>query len=76
LPPAERIFEFFLNQLRLRRGVQKVHFPVRTGAPWSAVESRVQRLVGRGLLEDLGDRVAPTDTGWRFVNDLQAEFLP
>jgi oxygen-independent coproporphyrinogen-3 oxidase len=76
LPPAERIFEFFLNQLRLRRGVQKAHFPVRTGAPWSAVESRVQRLVGRGLLEDLGDRVAPTDTGWRFVNDLQAEFLP
>jgi oxygen-independent coproporphyrinogen-3 oxidase len=76
LPPAERIFEFFLNQLRLRRGVQKAQFPIRTGAPWSAVESRVERLIGRGLLEDHGDRVASTDTGWRFVNDLQAEFLP
>ena len=76
LPPAERIFEFFLNQLRLHRGVEKVHFPVRTGVPWSVVESRVARLVGRGLLEDCGDRVEPTVTGWRFVNDLQAEFLP
>ena len=76
LPPAERIFEFFLNQLRLHRGVEKAHFPVRTGVPWSVVESRVARLVGRGLLEDCGDRVEPTVTGWRFVNDLQAEFLP
>ncbi|MEJ2383991.1 MAG: radical SAM family heme chaperone HemW [Xanthomonadales bacterium] len=76
LPPAERVFEFFLNHLRLRRGVRKTRFSERTGAPWSAVESRIDRLVGRGLLEDLGDRVAPTATGWRFVNDLQAEFLP
>ena len=76
LPPAERIFEFFLNQLRLHSGVEKAHFPLRTGVPWSVVESRVARLVGRGLLEDCGDRVEPTVTGWRFVNDLQAEFLP
>jgi oxygen-independent coproporphyrinogen-3 oxidase len=76
LPAAERIFEFFLNQFRLRRGVYKADFPVRAGLPWDAVEARVAGLVGRGLLEDRGERVVPTATGWRFVNDLQAEFLP
>ena len=76
LEPAERVFEFFLNQLRLRDGVLKSQLPARAGVPWSAVEPRVTRLLRRGLLEDLGDRIAPTATGWRFVNDLQAEFLP
>ena len=76
LPLAERIFEFFLNQFRLRGGVRKDHFPTRVGAPWSAVETRVARLVRRGLLEERGDHLVPTATGWRFVNDLQAEFLP
>jgi len=76
LPPAERVFEFFLNQLRLREGVHKAQFPARTGMTWSTVEPRVKRLIDRGLLEDRGDCVAPTATGWRFVNDLQAEFLP
>ena len=75
-PPEERVFEFFLNQLRVRAGVERRHFTPRTGLPWPVVEARVDALVRRGLLEDLGERYVPTDTGWRFVNDLQAEFLP
>lgn len=74
--PGERIFEFFLNQLRLRSGVRKSMFTPRTGQPWEKVRERVGETVKKGLLEERGDRLVPTDTGWRFVNELQAVFLP
>ena len=76
LNPQERIFEFFLNQLRLRDGVHTRQFGPRTGLPWSEVEDRVVSLIDRGLLEEQAERLVPTETGWRFVNDLQSVFLP
>lgn len=76
LSREDRVFEFFLNQLRLRGGVQKLQFEPRTGLPWSSVASRVTSLIDKGLLEEQGDRLAPTPTGWRFVNDMQSVFLP
>lgn len=76
LSSEERIFEFFLNQLRLRAGVDKSQFGPRTGLPWQSVEERVRLAVARGLLEDDGERLVPTDTGWRFSNEIQAIFLP
>ena len=72
----ERIFEFFLNQSRLKGGIRKSQFSPRTGLPWSEVVDRVDLAVGKGLLEDRGSRLAPTDVGWRFVNEIQAVFLP
>jgi len=72
----ERVFEFFLNQLRLRQGVFVDDFSARTGLPWQVVESRVQKAVDRGLLELRNRRLAPTDLGWKFVNDIQQLFLP
>lgn len=74
--PGERVFEFFLNQLRLREGVQKPMFSARTGLPWSEVLGRVELAVEKGLLEDHGSRLVPTVVGWRFVNEIQAIFLP
>ena len=74
--PAERVFEFFLNQLRLRGGVLKSQFAPRTGLPWESVAERVAEVIERGLLEDRGDRLVATDTGWRFVNEIQSVFLP
>ena len=76
LEPAERSFEFFLNQLRLRRGVSVSQFQPRTGLPWLAVEEKVEDAVRRGLLARDGDWLRPTDLGWRFGNDTQAIFLP
>jgi putative oxygen-independent coproporphyrinogen III oxidase len=76
LGDEERIFEFFLNQLRLRQGVYVGDFSARTGLPWQAVESRVQKAVDKGLLEVSQARLRPTDLGWRFVNDIQQMFLP
>ena len=72
----DRVFEFFLNQLRLRGGVLKSQFSPRTGVPWEQVRERVGRVLERGLMEDRGERLVPTETGWRFVNEIQAVFLP
>jgi oxygen-independent coproporphyrinogen-3 oxidase len=76
LPPEERVFEFFLNQLRLRRGVRKSQFEARTGLAWDVVAQRVAQLLDRGLLREEQDWLVPTELGWRFSNDAQALFLP
>jgi oxygen-independent coproporphyrinogen-3 oxidase len=76
LSAEERVFEFFLNQLRLRTGVQKSLFEPRTGVPWAQAESRVSRLLEDGLLVARQGRLVPTELGWRFSNDCQAIFLP
>jgi putative oxygen-independent coproporphyrinogen III oxidase len=72
----ELVFEFFLNQLRLKQGVNIGDFSARTGLPWQSVESRVQKAVGKGLLTAGQRRLRPTELGWRFVNDIQQMFLP
>lgn len=76
LSKDELIFEFFLNQLRLKDGVHINDFSARTGLPWQVAESRVRIAVDRGLLESDGQRLRPTSLGWRFVNDTQQIFLP
>jgi oxygen-independent coproporphyrinogen-3 oxidase len=70
------VFEFFLNQLRLRCGVRKPEFNERTGLEWKTVMKPVETAMEKGLLEDLGERLKPTELGWRFVNDIQQLFLP
>ncbi len=76
LSKDDRVFEFFLNQLRLNDGVYVEDFEARTGLPWQTVESRVQQAVEKGLLEAGGKRLRPTGLGWKFVNDIQQLFLP
>ena len=72
----ERVFEFFLNQLRLKQGVNVGDFSQRTGLPWATVETRVQQAVEKGFLIRRGKWLQPTTFGWRFVNDIQQMFLP
>jgi putative oxygen-independent coproporphyrinogen III oxidase len=76
IPPAERPFEFWLNALRLREGATARSFEARTGLLFSSIAAVIEREVGRGLLSVSEGRVAPTPAGWRFLNDLQAAFLP
>jgi len=76
LDDEELVFEFFLNQLRLKQGVTKDDFSPRTGLPWQVVETRVRTALDRGLLEASGGRLKTTPLGWRFVNDIQQLFLP
>jgi oxygen-independent coproporphyrinogen-3 oxidase len=72
----ERVFEFFLNHLRLSEGIQPEMFSARTGLPWEYVRARVDELVDGGLLALRDGRYCPTELGRRFVNDMQTMFLP
>jgi putative oxygen-independent coproporphyrinogen III oxidase len=76
LEPPERLFEFFLNQLRLKSGVRRADFSGRTGLPWSEAEKGLEKALSRGLLIENDGLFCPTELGWRFVNDTQALFLP
>ena len=72
----ERVFEFFLNQLRLYDGVRKEQFTPRTGVSWDRVSARVEKAIESGLLADRNGLLKPTALGWRFNNEIQAIFLP
>jgi putative oxygen-independent coproporphyrinogen III oxidase len=81
LPAPDIVFEFMLNALRLSSGFTTRQFTGRTGLPWSVVLPGVTRAESLGLLRcgagKEGDGlVVPTAHGRRFLNDLQALFLP
>ncbi len=71
-------FEFMLNALRLREGFEEQLFESRTGLDIGVIGHTLSRGQALGLLER--DRAArrwrPTALGFRFLNDLQALFLP
>jgi oxygen-independent coproporphyrinogen-3 oxidase len=70
-------FEFCLNALRLRDGFDASLFESRTGQPWARLAPAIEAAKSRGLLDQTPDgRWEPTELGWRFLNDLQAMFLP
>lgn len=75
--PDDRVFEFMLNALRLPEGFTEANFAARTGVPFAAIEGRLAELAARGLVESAGaGRWRPSTLGLRFLNDLQAHFLP
>ena len=69
-------FEFMLNALRLADGFPVPLFAERTGFPLTLVEGPLQEAERRGLLERDHRSIRPTPLGRRFLNDLQAIFLP
>jgi putative oxygen-independent coproporphyrinogen III oxidase len=69
-------FEFMLNALRLTDGFPVALFAERTGFPLAIVQRDLDEAERRGLLERDHERIRPTLLGRRFLNDLQALFLP
>ena len=77
VPAAERPFEFMLNALRLVDGFGLADYAARTGLSAAGVVPILERLAARGLMRDAGaGHWQPTELGLRFLNDLQAAFLP
>lgn len=71
------LFEFMLNTLRLIDGFDEAGFTARTGLLAGKLRRRLEPLVERGLIVHAGARKwLPTSKGRRFLNDLQAHFLP
>lgn len=67
-------FEFMLNALRLVDGVDAGLFVERTGLAASTIDASLQKLRARGLLDADAGRIACTDTGLRFLNDVVNAF--
>ncbi|HOY34782.1 MAG TPA: radical SAM family heme chaperone HemW [Piscinibacter sp.] len=68
-------FEYMLNALRLREGVELARFTERTGLPLSAIDAPLNEALQRGLIERDGAWLRPTARGFDFLSDLQALFL-
>lgn len=70
-------FEFMLNALRLTDGFSEADFCDRTGLESGAITEPIAQALRDGLIEQLNPgQWRPTATGFRFLNDLQARFLP
>lgn len=66
--------EFMLNALRLRAGFARAWLVERAGLGADA-DAAIAQAVARGWLSDDGERVVPTELGYRFVDDLQLLFV-
>ncbi len=77
LEGRELIFEFMLNASRLTAGFDEQDFAARTGLRSEDLRERMQEPAQQGLInEDQAGFWRPTELGRRFLNDLQAAFLP
>ena len=71
------VFEFMLNASRLTGGFNESLFEQRTGLAADALRPRLEACREKGLLEEPGGGFwRASELGQRFLNDLQAEFLP
>lgn len=81
LPPSlsdsQLLFEFMLNVLRLSGGFDDTLFEARTGLSARFLADAAKPALEKRLLDrQPSGRWRPTALGKRFLNDLQAEFLP
>jgi len=73
----DRLFEFLLNALRLTDGFDAQLFESRTGLLADSLRQRLEPVIKKGLIVSQGKLSwRATPLGQRFLNDLQAEFLP
>ena len=72
-----RLFEYLLNTVRLHGDISEADFSARTGLAADQLRRRLRRPAENGLVEQSGRETwRVTALGRRFLNDLQAEFLP
>ena len=68
-------FEFMLNALRLKSGVEPTLYQERTGQPFSSVKNLLEQVKTSGLLKNTHDKIVCTERGWRFLDDTLSVFL-
>ncbi|MDH4234917.1 MAG: radical SAM family heme chaperone HemW [Gallionella sp.] len=71
----ELAFEFMMNALRLNEGFDSALFTERTSLPLLGIRRELEEAERRGLLFRDHKRIAPTQMGQRFLNDLLGMFL-
>lgn len=73
---SELPFEFMMNALRLNEGFAPALYNERTSLSLIAIQRELLEAERRGLLFRDHQRIAPTQLGQRFLNDLLEIFLP
>jgi len=73
---SELPFEFMLNAMRLKEGVDLSRYSERTGLLLNTLEPGLQMALERGLAEKAGGRLMPSARGFDLLSDLQSLFLP
>lgn len=75
--PDDLVFEYFLNRLRLREAFSLDEFEALTGLSRGHTDAGIRRALELQLLHQHGDgRIEASARGQRYLNDLQALFLP
>jgi oxygen-independent coproporphyrinogen-3 oxidase len=72
----DRVFEYFLNRLRLSEAFDGAEFTRLTGVDSGQVTARLNHALDLGLLETDDGHYRVSRHGQRCLNDLQALFLP
>ena len=77
LNEREKVFEFMLNASRLTKGFDLSLFAERTGLSAELLLERMVSAREKRLIEEVSSGIwRASSLGQRFLNDLQAEFLP
>ena len=69
-------FEFMLNGLRLKQGIELARYTERTGLPLSSIHAPIDEAVAKGWLQRDGLWIRPTVRGYDLLNDVLELFLP
>lgn len=72
---ADLPFEFMMNALRLRGGVESELYSQRTGLLLAAIAPTLERLQARDLLINDPQRIACSERGFAFIDSILSEFL-
>jgi len=75
IKPQELPIEFMMNAMRLKNGVDKNLFFQTTGLLLSQIEHVIKQCEERGLLVKTQTRIKPTETGFKFLNEILSEFM-
>lgn len=75
ISPDDRVFEFFMNQLRLVEPAPKQRFVDFTGLKLAQAEAAMEKAVKQGLIESHADHWQTTPRGRLYLNTILAEFL-
>ena len=73
---ADLPFEFMMNALRLNQGFDAALFEMRTALPLMRIENELRDAERDGLIKRQSGRIAPTERGRHYLNQLLGQFLP
>jgi oxygen-independent coproporphyrinogen-3 oxidase len=75
IAPKERVFEFFMNQLRLVEPAQKADFVRYTGLELADAEAVLAPSIRKGLLDEKSDHWVTTPRGRLYLNAILTDLV-